>query len=67
MDAHRFHTIHYGHNHASVLINTGINIKEIARRLGHSKVEQTWNTYSHLYPQEEQRALNILNNLDKNV
>ena len=57
----------YRHSHASVLINAGINIKEIARRLGHSKVEQTWNTYLHLYPQEEQRALDVLNNLDKNV
>ncbi len=53
----------YRHSHASVLINAGINIQEIARRLGHSKVEQTWNTYSHLYPQEEMKALKILNKI----
>lgn len=53
----------YRHSHASVLINAGINIQEIARRLGHSKVEQTWNTYSHLYPHEEMKALNILNKI----
>ena len=53
----------YRHSHASVLINAGINIKEIARRLGHSKVEQTWNTYSHLYPHAEAKALEVLNNI----
>lgn len=53
----------FRHSHASVLINNGINIQEIARRLGHSNVEMTWNTYSHLYPKEEERAINILNTI----
>lgn len=51
----------FRHSHASLLANAGINIQEIARRLGHSKVEITWNTYSHLYPTEEERSLEILN------
>ena len=51
----------FRHSHASLLANEGINIQEIARRLGHSKVEITWNTYSHLYPREEERAVEILN------
>lgn len=51
----------FRHSHASLLANEGINIQEIARRLGHAKIEMTWNTYSHLYPREEERALNILN------
>ena len=41
----------------------GINIQEVARRLGHSDVNMTWNTYSHLYPREEERALKILNEI----
>lgn len=53
----------FRHSHASVLANNGINIQEIARRLGHSKIEITWNTYSHLYPREQERALNILNQI----
>ena len=53
----------FRHTHASVLVNDGINIQEIARRLGHSKVEQTWNTYAHLYPREEERAVSILNRI----
>ena len=50
----------FRHSHASLLVNNGINIQEVARRLGHAKIEITWNTYSHLYPKEEERALKIL-------
>ena len=53
----------FRHTHASLLVNEGINIQEIARRLGHSKVEQTWNTYAHLYPREEERAVSILDKI----
>lgn len=40
----------FRHSHASFLANEGINIQDITRRLGHSKIEITWNTYAHLYP-----------------
>ncbi len=57
-------TIHdFRHSHASLLANEGINIQEIARRLGHAKIEMTWNTYSHLYPREEERAIKVLENM----
>lgn len=51
----------FRHSHASLLVNNGINIQEIARRLGHSDVSITLRTYSHLYPTETERALTILN------
>ncbi|MDD6214021.1 MAG: tyrosine-type recombinase/integrase [Firmicutes bacterium] len=51
------------HSYASLLANEGINIQEIARRLGHTNIEITWNTYSHLYPREEERAVNVLNKI----
>ena len=54
----------FRHSHASLLANEGINIQEIARRLGHSDVKMTWNTYSHLYPREEERAVEILNKIN---
>lgn len=58
----------FRHSHATLLANNGINIQEIARRLGHSKVETTWNTYAHLYPREEERAVQVLNKIRvKNV
>lgn len=53
----------FRHSHASLLANNGINIQEVARRLGHSNVEMTWNTYSHLYPQEDERVLSVLNKI----
>ena len=53
----------FRHSHASLLANEGINIQEIARRLGHSKIEITWNTYAHLYPREEERAVQILDKI----
>ena len=54
----------FRHSHASLLVNNGINIQEIARRLGHSDVSITLRTYSHLYPTETERALTILNQIE---
>ena len=53
----------FRHTHASLLINEGISIQEIARRLGHSDVQVTWKTYAHLYPREEERAVHILDRI----
>lgn len=53
----------FRHTHATLLINEGINIQEIARRLGHSDVQTTWKVYAHLYPREEDRAVAILNKI----
>ena len=50
----------FRHSHASLLANNGINIQEISRRLGHAKIEITWNTYSHLYPRENEKAMSVL-------
>ena len=54
----------FRHSHVSVLANMGVNIQEIARRLGHARVEMTWNTYSHMYPREEEKAVEILNDIE---
>lgn len=61
---HRLRIHDYRHSHASLLANNGINIQEIARRLGHSNVSITWERYAHLYPQESERALQILNQIE---
>lgn len=53
----------YRHSHVSLLANEGINIQEVARRLRHSNVQETWNIYCHLYPREEERAVEILNRI----
>ena len=54
----------FRHSHASLLCNEGINIQEIARRLGHADISMTWNTYSHLYPREEERAIKVLDKIN---
>lgn len=54
----------FRHSHASLLANNGINIQEIARRLGHSDIKTTLQTYSHLYPKESERAVTVLENID---
>lgn len=53
----------FRHSHVSLLANEGINIQEVARRLGHANVQETWNTYCHLYPREEERAVEVLNKI----
>ena len=53
----------FRHSHASLLINHGINIQEIAKRLGHANINITLKTYSHLYPKESERALTVLNSI----
>lgn len=57
----------FRHSNVSLLANEGINIQEVARRLGHSNVQETWNTYCHLYPREEERAIMVLNKVGNGI
>lgn len=41
-----FHSLR--HTHATMLLEAGANIKDIQRRLGHSKLSTTMDTYSHV-------------------
>lgn len=50
------------HSHVSYLISKGCNIKLIANRLGHKNVSMTLNTYSHMYPSDEQNLVDVINN-----
>mgnify|MGYP004652446575 FL=1 len=54
----------FRHSHASFLINNNISRLEVAHRLGHSTVEQTLKTYSHLFPNEEDRATKLLEEIE---
>lgn len=55
------------HSHASLLIEMGFSPKEIAERLGHENIETTLNTYSHLYPDKQERLANRLDEFYKNA
>lgn len=60
---HRIRIHDFRHSHASLLINNNINVLEVSRRLGHSNIEMTLNTYSHFFPKEEDKALAILDSI----
>lgn len=45
------------HTHATLLIESGANIKAVQTRLGHASFEETMNTYSHVTPTMEDDLL----------
>lgn len=55
----------FRHSHASLLISKGVPIVAVAKRLGHSNIEQTLNTYAHMLPEEDDLLLNVLQNTVK--
>lgn len=50
----------FRHSHASLLINSGVNINIVANRLGHS-VKETLETYNHFFEDNAKQALTALN------
>lgn len=50
------------HSCASYLIHTGVSIVAVSRQLGHTNIEQTLNTYSHMLPDDR---IVLRNNLEK--
>ncbi|WP_017756775.1 site-specific integrase [Calidifontibacillus oryziterrae] len=50
----RFHDLR--HTHASLLLKQGVHPKVVAERLGHSNIQLTLNTYSHLLPNMQEEA-----------
>lgn len=44
----------------SLLINSGANITLVAKYLGHSKIDETLNTYSHMYQNRLDTIVNII-------
>ena len=50
----------FGHSCASLLIDSGANITLVAKYLGHSKIDETLNTYSHMYQNRLDTIVNII-------
>jgi integrase len=44
------------HYYASLLIQHGESVKVVQRRLGHKSAVETLDTYSHLWPDSEDRT-----------
>lgn len=57
-------TLHqFRHSHATLLLQKGLMINEVSRRLGHSKVSTTLDIYSHTDKTQEKRVIDTLNSL----
>lgn len=51
----------FRHSYASVLISKGVNIAKVSKLLGHATVEQTIKTYLHMIPEDDVKAIEVLN------
>jgi len=56
----RFHDIR--HTHASILINQGVDIVKISKRLGHANPRITLEVYAHLLPNSDNEIADIFHN-----
>jgi len=54
-----FHALR--HTHASQLIDAGVDVVTIAKRLGHSSPNITLGTYAHLFRQQDDKAATAIN------
>lgn len=53
----------FRHSHASYLISHGVSIVAVAKRLGHTNIEQTLNTYSHLMKNDDSDLIDKINQI----
>ena len=54
----------FRHSCVSLLINSGATINVVAKYLGHTKIDETLNTYSHLFKNQMNEIVNIIDNLN---
>ena len=54
----------FRHSCASLLINNNASITLVANYLGHTKIDETLNTYSHMYKNSLSSLMRILNKLE---
>lgn len=47
---------HFRHTHASLLLQSGVPIKEVSERLGHKDIRVTLEIYSHVMPEEAEKT-----------
>lgn len=61
-------TIHqFRHSHASNLINSGMPVIAVSRRLGHSDVNMTLKVYAHLFKESDDQIVTFLEKCSQNV
>lgn len=55
-----FHALR--HYYASLLIHGGESVKTVQARLGHASASETLDTYSHLFPESDDRTRDVIDN-----
>ena len=55
----------FRHSCASLLISKGADIKMVAEFLGHTKIDETLNTYAHMFTNKLKSIVNIIDGLDE--
>lgn len=56
----------FRHSCASLLINNGADITLVAKFLGHSKIDETLNTYAHMFQNKLTNIIGIIDSLNDN-
>lgn len=59
----RFHDLR--HTHATLLLESGVNVKAVSARLGHASSKVTLDIYSHVTPQMEDGVAEVLTQLSR--
>lgn len=60
-------TLHqFRHSHATLLLQKGMLINEVSKRLGHNNVSTTLDTYTHTDLAQEKRVIDTLNSIRSN-
>ena len=54
----------FRHSCASLLINNGANVTMVAKYLGHTKIDETLNTYSHMFKGKLDNIVDTINKLN---
>ena len=49
----------FRHTHASLMLNAGLNWKELQTRMGHKSIQTTMNIYAELAPKQHFEAVNV--------
>ncbi|MDY6084147.1 MAG: tyrosine-type recombinase/integrase [Dialister sp.] len=57
----KFHNLR--HTNATLLISRGVDIKTVSKRLGHSSVVITLDTYAHFVPETDKAASELIQNI----
>jgi integrase len=53
----------FRHTLASILLSKGVNILIVSRRLGHDDISTTLRSYSHLMPEDQERAASVMESI----